>query len=244
MMQEEKQTLLGWSSQAEVEAEELIGGKQGRRTTTTTTTTTTTKRRSLRTTLAGCLVVTAILASFVVVVTKGLCNHHGMMHRGAAADHHPHHHEIAQIDDKKGPEDVILSLSGFDKIHVISLPKHDHVADDVASGTELLRRRQQKHGLGMAAKRQSASTSSFTTSVTATSTAASESATGTVLVDFEVHQPVLTPKGATLDSGESNGEAGEIKDSCEVILMDYVFAYSYGEPYIGKSMIPRKKNNR
>ncbi|KAJ4396671.1 hypothetical protein N0V93_000892 [Gnomoniopsis smithogilvyi] len=76
----------------------------------------------------------------------------------------------------------------------------------------------------------------------ATSTAAS--ATGTVLVDYQVHQPVLTPEGATLDSGASNGEAGEVQDSCQVVLMDYVFAYSYGEPYIGEYTPPDCDFNR
>lgn len=66
------------------------------------------------------------------------------------------------------------------------------------------------------------------------STASAAAATGTVLVDYQVHQPVLTPEGATLDSGVSNGVAGEVEDSCQVVLMDYVFAYSYGEPFIGE----------
>lgn len=83
----------------------------------------------------------------------------------------------------------------------------------------------QESNFGMV-KRQTAS---------ASSTSSAASATGTVLVDFQVHQPVLTPEGATLDSGVSNGEAGDVQDSCQVVLMDYVFAYSYGEPYIGQS---------
>lgn len=72
-------------------------------------------------------------------------------------------------------------------------------------------------------------------SVTSSATSSAASATGTVLVDYQVHQPVLTPEGATLDTGVSNGEAGDVQDSCQVVLMDYVFAYSYGEPYIGES---------
>ena len=39
------------------------------------------------------------------------------------------------------------------------------------------------------------------------------------LVDFQVYEPVLTPSGA----------AGE----CTQLLMDHVFAYSYGHPFIG-----------
>lgn len=75
-------------------------------------------------------------------------------------------------------------------------------------------------------------------SATATATSTAATATGSVLVDFQVHQPVLTPEGATLDSGVSNGEAGEVANSCQVLLMDHVFAYSYGEPYIGTSRSP------
>lgn len=71
-------------------------------------------------------------------------------------------------------------------------------------------------------------------SVSSSATSTAATATGTVLVDYQVHQPVLTPEGATLDNGVSNGEAGDVQDSCQVVLMDYVFAYSYGEPYIGE----------
>lgn len=88
-----------------------------------------------------------------------------------------------------------------------------------------------KAGPPVVLRRQSATASANATSTTATSSA---TATGTVLVDIQVHQPVLTPDGATLDSGKSNGEAGGVQDSCQVLLMDHVFAYSYGEPYIGE----------
>lgn len=97
---------------------------------------------------------------------------------------------------------------------------------ELAGEVEDLRRA----GVAGLARRQS-------TSATATATTTSASATGTVLVDFQVHQPVLTPEGATLDSGVSNGQAGEVEDSCQVVLMDHVFAYSYGEPFIGKSCV-------
>lgn len=91
---------------------------------------------------------------------------------------------------------------------------------------------QYHHEEGRIVKRQSTSTANATSSTTPTT--ATASATSSVLVDFQVHQPVLTPDGATLDSGTSNGEAGDVTDSCQVVLMDYVFAYSYGEPYIGE----------
>ena len=42
-----------------------------------------------------------------------------------------------------------------------------------------------------------------------------------LLEDFEVYQPVPI----------SHGKAGCNE---EVLLMDYVFGYSYGEPYVGK----------
>lgn len=68
------------------------------------------------------------------------------------------------------------------------------------------------------------------------STATAAAATDTVLVDYQVHQPVLTPEGATLDSGVSNGLAGDVEDACQLLLMDHVFAYSYGEPFIGEAV--------
>lgn len=72
-------------------------------------------------------------------------------------------------------------------------------------------------------------------SATTTTTAA----TATVLDVFQVHQPVLTPDGATLDSAKSIGGA-----ACQVLLMDHVFAYSYGEPYVGTYEPPSCDFNR
>lgn len=62
-----------------------------------------------------------------------------------------------------------------------------------------------------------------------------------VLECFQVYQPVLTPSGPTDDTVSSDGET-ETETlatvappaSCTVVLMDHVFAYSYGEPFVGK----------
>lgn len=128
---------------------------------------------------------------------------------------------------------LLSSVRGFCHHHASQLSSdidrsgYPAVPSDWAPSELSLPRRAHKAGMVEMARRQSAS---------ATTTSASATGTGTVLVDFEVHQPVLTPDGATLDSGVSNGEAGEVEDSCQVLLMDYVFAYSYGEPYIGESV--------
>lgn len=95
----------------------------------------------------------------------------------------------------------------------VSAPEYRGPEDDGPDVAELLRR----EGRLVKERRQSASNSS-----------------GTVLVNVQVHQPVLTPEGATLDSGVSNGEAGDVQDSCQVVLMERVFAYSYGDPFIGE----------
>lgn len=130
--------------------------------------------------------------------------------------HHSHSHRLSL----NVPSDLAAGAAsaGF----------QGQMSDDEPSDIELLRR---VSNVGMA-RRQSASVT--TPSTTTTATSASASASGTVLVDFQVHQPVLTPDGATLDTGVSNGEAGEVEDSCQVVVMDHVFAYSYGEPYIGE----------
>lgn len=75
-------------------------------------------------------------------------------------------------------------------------------------------------------------------------TTSSATATSTVLEDFEVHQPVLTPEGATLDDGQSTQDSSSVEDSCSVVLMDHVFAYSYGEPYVGNYTPPTCEFNR
>lgn len=75
-------------------------------------------------------------------------------------------------------------------------------------------------------------------------TTTSATATATVLENFEVHQPVLTPSGATLDDGESTGGSSSVGDSCSVVLMDHIFAYSYGTPYVGDYTPPSCEFNR
>lgn len=79
---------------------------------------------------------------------------------------------------------------------------------------------------------------------TANVTTSAATATATVLEDFEVHQPVLTPLGATLDDGQSTHDSSSVEDSCSVVLMDYVFAYSYNEPYISTYTPPSCEFNR
>lgn len=90
-------------------------------------------------------------------------------------------------------------------------------------------------GVGTPVVLRRQSTSVTTTSATATST---------VLEDFEVHQPVLTPSGATLDDGQSTQDSSSVEAACSVVLMDHVFAYSYGEPYIGNYTPPDCEFNR
>jgi len=61
-----------------------------------------------------------------------------------------------------------------------------------------------------------------------------------VLEVFQVYQPVLTPSGVTDQTISSNGEEDTITiasapsaSSCKVLLMDHVFGYSYGMPFVG-----------
>jgi hypothetical protein len=62
-----------------------------------------------------------------------------------------------------------------------------------------------------------------------------------VLEVFQVYQPVLTPSGATDETILGNGAENTTtiaqaaaSSSCEVLLMDHSFGYSYGIPFVGK----------
>lgn len=65
-------------------------------------------------------------------------------------------------------------------------------------------------------------------------------ANSSVLDVFQVYQPVLTPSGPTdeiiLGDGAENTTAiasAASGSSCQVVLMEHVFAYSYGQPFVG-----------
>jgi hypothetical protein len=62
-----------------------------------------------------------------------------------------------------------------------------------------------------------------------------------VLEVFQVYQPVLTPSGATDETILGNGAENTTtiaqaaaSSSCEILLMDHSFGYSYGVPFVGK----------
>ena len=68
------------------------------------------------------------------------------------------------------------------------------------------------------------------TSVTTSSAAAER----TVLRNFEVAPPVLMPYGPADSDGTTPIPAGSSQKACTVLLMRRDFAFSYGDPYIGK----------
>lgn len=81
--------------------------------------------------------------------------------------------------------------------------------------------------------------------------APSPSATSSVLNVFQVYQPVLTPEGVTdetiLGDGAENTTSlasASSGASCQVLLMEHVFAYSYGLPFVGNYTPPNCKFNR
>lgn len=58
---------------------------------------------------------------------------------------------------------------------------------------------------------------------------------------FQVYQPVLTPSGAVDDTLTSDGNVetttlveSSMSESCSELLMEHVFAFSYGHPFVGK----------
>ncbi|KAI1498092.1 peptide-N4-(N-acetyl-beta-glucosaminyl)asparagine amidase A [Biscogniauxia marginata] len=85
-----------------------------------------------------------------------------------------------------------------------------------------------------------------------TSTTSSPAPTGTVLECFQVAPPVLIPEGASHQSTVSDGSgvsneiaaASSAGESCTVLLMEHVFGFSYGMPFIGNYTPPSCAFNR
>ena len=70
--------------------------------------------------------------------------------------------------------------------------------------------------------------------------AASAPSASPILECFQVYQPVLTPSGATDDTLSSDGlentttiASASSGSSCELLLMEHSFAFSYGMPFVG-----------
>jgi hypothetical protein len=66
------------------------------------------------------------------------------------------------------------------------------------------------------------------------------SMTSSVLNVFQVYQPVLTPEGVTDETVQGDGAENTTSlasassgPSCQVLLMEHVFAFSYGLPFVG-----------
>jgi hypothetical protein len=87
-------------------------------------------------------------------------------------------------------------------------------------------------------------------SVTARSVQHYARAAGSVLEVFEVYPPVLTviPSGALeITDGSSNASIQIIdnhRKSCQQVIVDYPFAYSYGAPFVGNFTPPSCSFNR
>jgi hypothetical protein len=64
--------------------------------------------------------------------------------------------------------------------------------------------------------------------------------TSGVTIDFQVYQPVYTPSGARAETTQANGSENttvvaqtNATSSCQVLLMQHTFAFSYGLPFVG-----------
>ena len=76
----------------------------------------------------------------------------------------------------------------------------------------------------------------------AVSTISSSAATTTPTLEvFQVYQPVFTPNGPVDDTTSATGTENtavlaktNTTASCSIVLMDYSFGYSYGEPFVGE----------
>jgi hypothetical protein len=64
--------------------------------------------------------------------------------------------------------------------------------------------------------------------------------TSGVTEDFQVYQPVFTPSGVMDETTQANGSENtttiaqtNTSSSCQVVLMQHSFAFSYGIPFVG-----------
>ena len=57
---------------------------------------------------------------------------------------------------------------------------------------------------------------------------------------FQVASPVLTPMGPVTGDQVVGKPPGDIRSSCQVVLMDHHFANSYGAPFVGRFLVPSK----
>ncbi|KAL2073237.1 hypothetical protein VTL71DRAFT_10561 [Oculimacula yallundae] len=78
---------------------------------------------------------------------------------------------------------------------------------------------------------------------------ASPSPSSGVLEVFQVHQPVLSPSGVpdqtTIEDGSNNTTAHTSHStSCEALLMEHSFGFSYGKPFVGAYTPPKCHFNR
>ncbi|KAH8785079.1 peptide N-acetyl-beta-D-glucosaminyl asparaginase amidase A-domain-containing protein [Diaporthe sp. PMI_573] len=191
------------------------------------------RRRSSYAPLAVCLVVVAALTAL------GLCHHRQHLQWPAFA---PTWSESAAPSDRDLLSSAALASAATAAAAAAS-PHHpgvttghvgsdqtEHAAAESSSESVAV-------GVPGVIRRQ-------TTNVTTTSATAA----ATVLEVFQVHQPVLTPSGPTLDdaaaSDDDEASAGSAANACSVVLMDHVFAFSYGAPFVGAYTPPDCDFNR
>jgi hypothetical protein len=81
----------------------------------------------------------------------------------------------------------------------------------------------------------------FTSSIFHLVKGAASASTSGVLEVFQVYQPVFTPSGATDETTSDNRSENTTAIaqiaatmSCQVLLMEHSFAYSYGLPFVGQ----------
>jgi hypothetical protein len=175
------------------------------------------KRRSV------CLVIAAALATATLVLFLAASRGYSCRHVRLSSGHDGAGGGAAQIwagSSGAPPPDGPAAI-GSNYRRVDAEPDAPPAGLDAGTGTPVVLRRQ-----------------------SANVTTTSATATATVLENFEVHQPVLTPSGATLDDGESTGGSSSVGESCSVVLMDHIFAYSYGAPYVGNYTPPSCEFNR
>lgn len=191
------------------------------------------RRRSTYAPLAVCLVM------FAALTALGLCNHQNLQWPEPVA--------VAPTwSESTAPSDRdLLSSAALASAATAAAASPHH--SDVTTG----------HAGSDQAEHAAAESSSGSVAVgvpgvirrqTANVTTTSATAAATVLEVFQVHQPVLTPSGPTLDDAAASDDdetpGGSAGSSCSVVLMDHVFAFSYGAPFVGAYTPPDCDFNR
>lgn len=192
------------------------------------------QRRRRSSTLAPLIVCLVVVAALTAL---GLCHHRQNLQWPASV-------AVAPTSESAAPSDRdLLSSAGAPATAAAASP---HSPDVTTSHVDS--DRTGHAAAGLSSEKVALGDAGVIRRQTANVTTTSATPAATVLEVFQVHQPVLTPSGPTLDDAaagdDDDASGGAAGNSCSVVLMDHVFAFSYGAPFIGSYTPPDCEFNR